>query len=87
MLKPDYGGNFQLYRHVYEPKQILIEGVVPPPAEAKQLNDTLTQYSPRGGESFPTAIAFENPKPAAIPTTPAQVPDAPKSAIVHPSGP
>lgn len=87
MLKPDYGGNFQLYRHVYEPKQILIEGVVTPPAEAKQLNDTLTQYSPRGGESFPKAIAVVNPKPAAIPTTPAQVPDAPKSAIVHPSGP
>src|SRR5271157_43085 len=55
MLKPDYGANFQLYRHVYEPKQILIDGLATPPAEAKQLDDILAQYSPRGGEPFPKA--------------------------------
>jgi lipid-binding SYLF domain-containing protein len=55
MLKPDYGANYQLYRHVYEPKQILIDGIAPPPAEAKQLDDILAQYSPHGGEPFPKA--------------------------------
>jgi lipid-binding SYLF domain-containing protein len=55
MLKTDYGANFQFYRHVYEPKEILIDGVTAPPAEAKQLDDILAQYSPRGGEPFPKA--------------------------------
>ena len=55
LLKTDYGANFQLYRHVYEPKQILIDGAVPPPAEAKQLDNVLAQYSPQGGEPFPKA--------------------------------
>jgi lipid-binding SYLF domain-containing protein len=55
MLKTDYSANFQLYRHVYEPKQILIDGVAAPPAEAKQLDDVLAQYSPQGGEPFPKA--------------------------------
>jgi lipid-binding SYLF domain-containing protein len=53
MLKTDYGANFQLYRHVYEPKGILIDGLATPPAEAKQLDDILAQYSPKGGEPFP----------------------------------
>jgi lipid-binding SYLF domain-containing protein len=53
LLKTDYGANFQLYRHVYEPKQILIDGVAAPPVEAKQLDDVLAQYSPKGGEPFP----------------------------------
>jgi len=55
VLKTDYGANFQLYRHVYEPKEILIDGLATPPAEAKQLDDILAQYSPRGGEPFPKA--------------------------------
>ena len=53
MLKTDYGANFHLYRHVYEPKEILIDGLAAPPAEAKQLDDILAQYSPQGGEPFP----------------------------------
>jgi lipid-binding SYLF domain-containing protein len=55
MLKTDYGANFQLYRHVYEPKQILIDGLAPPPADAKQLDEILAQFSPKGGEPFPKA--------------------------------
>jgi len=55
VLKTDYGANFQLYRHVYEPKEILIDGLATPPAEAKQLDDILAQYSPQGGEPFPKA--------------------------------
>jgi lipid-binding SYLF domain-containing protein len=55
VLKTDYGANFQLYRHVYEPKEILIDGLATPPVEAKQLDDILAQYSPRGGEPFPKA--------------------------------
>jgi lipid-binding SYLF domain-containing protein len=55
VLKTDYGANFQLYRHVYEPKEILIDGLATPPAAAKRLDDILAQYSPRGGEPFPKA--------------------------------
>ena len=54
-LKTDYGANYQLYRHVYEPKEILIDGLATPPAEAKKLDDILAQYSPQGGEPFPKA--------------------------------
>ena len=53
VLRPDFGGNFQLYRHVYEPKEILIDGLATPPAEAKQLDEILGKFSPRGGDSFP----------------------------------
>ena len=53
MLRPDYNANFQFYRHVYEPKEILIDGLANPPAAAKQLDDVLAQFSPRGGEPFP----------------------------------
>ena len=55
VLRPDLGANFHLYKHVYEPKEILIDGLATPPAEAKQLDDVLGQYSPRGGEPFPKA--------------------------------
>ena len=53
MLRPDYNANFQFYRHVYEPKEILIDGLATPPAASKQLDDVLAQFSPRGGEPFP----------------------------------
>ena len=55
VLRTDHGANYQLYRHVYEAKEILIEGLATPPAAAKQLDDILVQYSPRGGEPFPKA--------------------------------
>jgi lipid-binding SYLF domain-containing protein len=54
-LKTDYGANFQLYRHVYEPREILIDGLATPPADAKQLDEILAQFSPQGGEPFPKA--------------------------------
>jgi lipid-binding SYLF domain-containing protein len=53
MLRTDYGANYQFYQHVYEAKEILIDGLVTPPVAAKQLDDILTQYSPRGGMPFP----------------------------------
>jgi SH3 domain-containing YSC84-like protein 1 len=55
MLRTDYGANYQFYQHVYEAKEILIDGLATPPAAAKQLDDILTQYSPRGGMPFPKA--------------------------------
>jgi lipid-binding SYLF domain-containing protein len=55
LLKTDYGANFNLYRHVYEPKEILIDGLAVPPPEAKRLDDILGQYSHQGGEPFPKA--------------------------------
>ena len=61
MLRPDYNANFQFYRHVYEPKEILIDGLATPPAAAKPLDDVLAQFSPRGGEPFPV-MAQEDTK-------------------------
>jgi len=61
MLRPDYSANFQFYRHVYEPRQILIDGLATPPAEAKQLDDMLAQFSPHGGEPFPVMLV-DTPK-------------------------
>jgi lipid-binding SYLF domain-containing protein len=55
VLRTDYGANYQFYQHVYEAKEILIDGLATPPAAAKQLDDILTQYSPRGGMPFPKA--------------------------------
>jgi len=55
VLRTDDDANRRLYRHVYEPKQILMDGVVSPPAAAKPLDDTLGRYSPRGGQAFPSA--------------------------------
>ena len=55
VLKTDYGANYQLYRQVYEAREILIDGLATPPAAAKQLDDILAKYSPQGGEPFPKA--------------------------------
>jgi lipid-binding SYLF domain-containing protein len=55
VLRTDYGANYQLYRHVYEAKEILIDGLATPPAAARSLDDILAQYSPRGGMPFPKA--------------------------------
>ena len=55
VLRTDYGANYQFYQHVYEAKEILIDGLATSPAAAKQLDDILTQYSPRGGMPFPKA--------------------------------
>jgi len=55
VLRTDDDANRRLYGQYYEPKQILIESVVGPPAAAKPLDHTLERYSPRGGQSFPSA--------------------------------
>ena len=55
MLRPDYGANYQLYKHVYEPKEILIDGLATAPDAAKKMDDILVQFSPKGGEPFPKA--------------------------------
>ena len=55
VLRTDYGANYQFYQHVYEAKEILIDGLATPPAAAKQLDDILAKYSPQGGEPFPKA--------------------------------
>jgi SH3 domain-containing YSC84-like protein 1 len=55
VLKADHLANRRLYGRTYEPKQILIDGLATPPAEAKPLDDILAKYSPRGGEPFPKA--------------------------------
>ncbi len=39
-----------LYGHAVTARQILIEGEVKPPVEAAKLDESLTRYSPRGGE-------------------------------------
>jgi SH3 domain-containing YSC84-like protein 1 len=53
VLKADHLANRRLYGMTYEPKQILIDGVATPPAEAKPLDDILVKYSPHGGQPFP----------------------------------
>ncbi len=53
VMKPDHEANQHLYDHVYEPKEILIDGKATPPDAAKPLDDILTKYSPHGGRSFP----------------------------------
>jgi lipid-binding SYLF domain-containing protein len=55
VLRTDHDANLRLYGHPYKPKEILIDGLATPPAEAKQLDDILARYSPRGGEPFPKA--------------------------------
>jgi hypothetical protein len=60
MLRPDYGANFQFYRHVYEPREILIDGLATPPAAARQLDDVLAQFSPHGGAPFPGMSQEDN---------------------------
>jgi len=55
VLRPDDDANRRLYGQVYEPKQILMDGVASPPPAAKPLDDTLGKYSPRGGQAFPSA--------------------------------
>jgi len=43
VLRTDYAAIYHLYGKVYEPKQILIDGVATPPAAAKPLDDILVK--------------------------------------------
>jgi lipid-binding SYLF domain-containing protein len=79
MLRTDYGANYQLYQHVYEPKQILIDGLATPPAMAKGLDDILVHYSPRGGEPFPNTTAIALPPAKAVTPNPPQALTTPAS--------
>ena len=55
VLKQDKGANQKLYGHRVTAKEILIDGTVSSPAEARELDRTLAKYSPRGGQPFSEA--------------------------------
>jgi lipid-binding SYLF domain-containing protein len=52
-MKQDADDNARLYGRKVEPKDILIKGVVKPPAAARPLDAVLMKYAPRGGAPFP----------------------------------
>jgi lipid-binding SYLF domain-containing protein len=52
IVKQDNEANERLYGHKVNPKDLLFRDTVPPPAAAKALDDTLTKYSPQGGEKI-----------------------------------
>src|SRR5579884_1721627 len=52
VLKQDVKGNKTLYGREVSPKDILINGTVPPPAAARSLDRVLIRYSPHGGQPF-----------------------------------
>ncbi len=57
VLKQDADENEKLYGRKVSAKEILIEGTVRTPVDARRLDGTLTKYSPKGGQAFngPTA--------------------------------
>jgi SH3 domain-containing YSC84-like protein 1 len=52
VLKQDKDGNRDIYGQRVTAKQILIEGAVPRPESARELDASLATYSPRGGQPF-----------------------------------
>lgn len=52
VIKQDREDNRDLYGRKITAREILIDGIVPPPAAAEPLDRALTRYSPRGGRSF-----------------------------------
>jgi len=48
MLRPDHGANFQFYRHVYEPKEILIDGLATPPPRRSSWTTSWRSIHPAG---------------------------------------
>ena len=52
VLKQDRDDNEKLYRRKVSAKEILIEGSVATPRSAQALNNSLTKYSPKGGQTF-----------------------------------
>ncbi len=52
VVKQDKEDNEELYRRKISAKQILIDGEVTAPPEAKPLRHALAKYSPKGGHSF-----------------------------------
>ncbi|MGH9377614.1 MAG: lipid-binding SYLF domain-containing protein [Terriglobia bacterium] len=62
-LSEDASGNRNLYHRNLTPRQILLEGLVQPPASAKTLDGVLTKYSPQGGTRFkPAGAASASPQ-------------------------
>jgi len=57
VLKQAADENEKLYGRKVSAKEILIEGTVRTPVDARRLDGTLTKYSPKGGQAFngPTA--------------------------------
>lgn len=52
IVKQDWDDNQHLYGRKVSAKDILFGGEVEVPAEARQLDDTLAKYSPKGGQEF-----------------------------------
>lgn len=52
VVKQDRDDNRDLYGRKITAREILIDGIVAPPAAAQPLDEALTRYSPRGGRSF-----------------------------------
>jgi lipid-binding SYLF domain-containing protein len=55
VLKQDEDDNRRLYGRRVSAKELLIEGSVPRPAAAQELDSALHRYSPKGGEPFAPA--------------------------------
>jgi lipid-binding SYLF domain-containing protein len=52
VVKQDADENAKLYGRKVSAKEILIDGTVPAPPEARVLDNTLSKYCPKGGQSF-----------------------------------
>ncbi|HUI43533.1 MAG TPA: lipid-binding SYLF domain-containing protein [Terriglobia bacterium] len=52
VVKPDKDDNRRLYGRTVTARELLIDGAVPAPHAARNLDQTLARYSPRGGRSF-----------------------------------
>jgi lipid-binding SYLF domain-containing protein len=52
VVKQDRDDNKNLYGRNVTAKELLIDGTVPPPAEARGLDSTLAKYSRQGGQAF-----------------------------------
>jgi SH3 domain-containing YSC84-like protein 1 len=55
VLKQDEDANRKLYGRQVSAKELLIEGTVPRPAAARELDSALHRYSPKGGQPFAQA--------------------------------
>jgi SH3 domain-containing YSC84-like protein 1 len=55
VLKQDEGDNRRLYGRNVTAKELLIDGAVPRPVAAQELDGALHRYSPKGGEPFAPA--------------------------------
>jgi lipid-binding SYLF domain-containing protein len=52
VYKQDEDANQKIYGHRVTAKEILIDGTVPSPREARFLDGALTKFSPSGGHTF-----------------------------------